>query len=134
MTPPNMEDMSTMDLTAMGMALTPEEIAQAKWDIATTGQITFHDFRSKRQLAYLLFPSTDFFAIKSGYFAPFYPLLRAMAKGIIYFHWFAVASSAVSWLFLVIREQLIACPYVEKAAAKCFPELPVSKQAVISLS
>lgn len=72
--------------------------------------------QSKWQLAYLLFLWTAIFAVKWCYFAFFYSLLRSMAKGFIFYYWFAVTFSVVSWLFLVIGEQLITCPYVGKAA------------------
>lgn len=74
--------------------------------------------QSKRQLAYLLFLWTSIFAVKWCYLAFFYPLLRSMSKRFIYYYWFAVSFSVVSWLFLVVGEQLITCPYVGKAAGK----------------
>lgn len=71
---------------------------------------------SKWDVAYPLFLWTAIFAVKWCYFAFFYRLLRAMWKGIVYFYRFAIILSIVSWLFLVVGEQLITCPYVGKAA------------------
>ena len=72
--------------------------------------------QSKWQLAYLLFLWTSIFAVKWCYFAFFHPLLRAMWKWIIFYYWFAIIFSIISWLFLVVGEQTITCPYVGKAA------------------
>lgn len=72
--------------------------------------------QSKWQLAYLLFLWTTVFSVKWCYLAFFYPLLRAMSKRILYYYWISVGFSVVSWLFLVVGEQLITCPYVSKAA------------------
>lgn len=73
---------------------------------------------SKWQLAYLLFLWTTVFAVKWCYFAFFQPLLRTMAKGIIYCFWFSVGFSVVSWLFLVVGDRLIACRYLREEAGK----------------
>ncbi|KAF7512478.1 hypothetical protein GJ744_001413 [Endocarpon pusillum] len=89
--------------------------------------------QSKWNVAYLLFLWTSIFAVKWCYFAFFHPLLRGTWKWIIYYYWFAVIFSIISWLFLVVGEKLITCPYVGKASAKCFPELPASKQAIVAL-
>ncbi|KAF2475929.1 uncharacterized protein BDR25DRAFT_253574 [Lindgomyces ingoldianus] len=216
MAPTDMSGMAGVNVTAMAMALTPEQIAETEWSIENTGRITAHDFKiaigvlfglaaltctgrifirlfsrrrlylddaflifaltslvggtailykrihmiylefsvlrqdpvasllafeqmdelfqqSKWQLAYLPFLWTAIFAVKWCYFAFFYPLLRAMARSIVYYYWLAIAFSVVSWLFLVIGEQLITCPHVGKAAAKCFPVLPASKSALLVL-
>jgi len=74
--------------------------------------------QSKWQLAYLLLLWTAIFAVKWCYLAFFYPLLRSMSKKFIYYYRFSVAFSIVSWLFLVVGEQLITCPYVGKAAGQ----------------
>lgn len=79
--------------------------------------------QSKWQLAYLLLLWTAVFAVKWCYLAFFYPLLRSMPLKFIYYYWFSVAFSIVSWLFLVVGEQLITCPYVGKASGQlhgCF--------------
>jgi hypothetical protein len=76
--------------------------------------------QSKWQLAYLLLLWTAIFAVKWTYLAFFFPLLRAMPKKFIYYYRVSVGFSIVSWLFLVIGEQLITCPYVGKAAGS-FP-------------
>ncbi|KAF7502321.1 hypothetical protein GJ744_006131 [Endocarpon pusillum] len=89
--------------------------------------------QSKWSLAYFLFLWTSIFAVKWCYFAFFYPLLRAMWKWIIYYYWFAIIFSISSWMFLVLGERLIACPYIGRAFAKCFPELPASKQVIVAL-
>ncbi|KAF2746814.1 hypothetical protein M011DRAFT_477658 [Sporormia fimetaria CBS 119925] len=89
--------------------------------------------QSKWQLAYLLFLWTGIFAVKWCYLAFFYPLLRSMSRWLIRFYWFAVVFSVFCWLFLVIGEQLITCPYVGKESAKCFPELPASKELLLAL-
>lgn len=73
---------------------------------------------SDYQLAYLILAWTTVFAIKWCYLAFFYPLLRAMAKSFLYYYWFAIAFSVVSWLFLVIGEQMISCPYAGKEASR----------------
>lgn len=63
--------------------------------------------QSKWQLAYLLFLWTAIFAVKWCYLAFFYPLLRSMSKKLMYYYWFSVVFSIISWLFLVVGEQLI---------------------------
>jgi hypothetical protein len=72
--------------------------------------------QSKWQVAYMLFLWTAVFAVKWCYFAFFYPFLRSLTKGFVYFYRFAIIFSVVCWLFLVIGEHLIACPYVGKGA------------------
>jgi hypothetical protein len=74
--------------------------------------------QSKWQLAYLLLLWTAIFAVKWCYLAFFFPLLRAMPKKFIFYYQFSVAFSIISWLFLVIGEQLITCPHVGKAAGQ----------------
>jgi hypothetical protein len=74
--------------------------------------------QSKWQLAYLLFLWTAIFAVKWYYLAFFYPLLRSMSKKLMYYYWFSVVFSIISWLFLVVGEQLITCLYVGKAAGQ----------------
>jgi hypothetical protein len=77
--------------------------------------------QSKWQLAYLLLLWTTIFAVKWSYLAFFFPLLRAMPRKLIFYYRFSVAFSIISWLFLVVGEQLITCPYVGKAAGQSLP-------------
>ena len=72
--------------------------------------------QSKWQLAYLVFLWTAVFAVKWCYFAFFHPLLRAQSKRVVLYYQFAIIFSIISWIVLVVSEQLVTCPYVGKAA------------------
>jgi hypothetical protein len=74
--------------------------------------------QSKWELAYLILLWTTVFAIKWCYFAFFHPFLRAMSKGFNFYYKFSIFFSVVSWLFIIIGEQLITCPYLGKASGE----------------
>lgn len=74
--------------------------------------------QSKWQLSYLVLLWTTVFAVKWCYFAFFYPFLRAMSKSFNIYYKFSICFTVVSWLFIVIGEQLITCPYVGVASGK----------------
>ncbi|OXV07986.1 hypothetical protein Egran_04250 [Elaphomyces granulatus] len=87
--------------------------------------------QSKWQLSYLVLLWTTVFAVKWCYFAFFHPFLRAMSKGFNIYYKFSIWFTVISWLFIVIGEQLITCPYVGVASGKCFPKLPASHAALL---
>jgi hypothetical protein len=78
-----------------------------------------HD-QSKWELAYTILLWTSVFAVKWCYFAFFNPFLQAMSnwRNFILYYRFSICFSVVSWLFGVVGQQLVACPYVGKASCE----------------
>ena len=76
--------------------------------------------QSKWKFAYLFLVWTTVFAVKWCYFAVFYPFLQAMSnwKRFILYYRFSIFFSVISWLFVAVGAQLIACPYVGRTSCE----------------
>ena len=68
--------------------------------------------QSKWQFAYSVLLWTTIFAVKWCYYALFHPFLQIMSKGFKIYYKFSISFSIFCWVFIVVGEQLLPCPYI----------------------